>query len=60
MSEELDDLLLKDCTNMIAVILGYVEYVKSIGKENEAKLFVQNFIKELQQESIEKHLKKVS
>lgn len=44
---------------MIVLVLAYREFVKSIGKEEEAKAFIKNFVDEARDKALEDVKKKV-
>lgn len=52
--------LMQDCTDLIVLVLAHREYVKSIGKEEEAKAFVTKFVEDARDKALEDVKKKVS
>lgn len=54
-----EDQLLDDLSSMIGLVIAQQEYLKSIGKLEESKVFVQKFIADLQNEVSKKEKKKV-
>lgn len=65
-TEKLDDLLtleeqnqmLEDLMLMEALIIGHQEYLRKIGKLNEGKKFVKEFVDNLSNDDFKKHMEK--
>ena len=60
LTKQQEEQLLQDTTDMIVLVLAHREYVKSIGKEEECKKFVQKFVDEARDKALEDIKKKVS
>lgn len=52
--------LMQDVTDLIVLVLAHREYVKSIGKEEEAKDFVTKFVADARDKALSEIEKKVS
>ena len=65
-AEKMDELLtlgeqnqlLEDLLSMEALVVGHQEYLKSIGKLEEGKMFVRKFMSNLQNDDLLKYFKK--
>ena len=49
-----EDQLLDDLSSMIGLVIAQQEYLKSIGKFEESKVFVQKFLADMQKEEKKK------
>lgn len=53
-----EDQMLDDLSSMIAVVIAQQEYLKSIGKFEESKVFVQKYLADLKEKAEKRKTKK--